>query len=151
MKLNSLVSPRRLGGAVLVAAALVLGACAQTGGHSAHSDVPVVSSNAQITAKGAFTGDSNHVTTGGAEILRQDGKWYVKLGKDFFFDGAPDPKVALGNGKFVQDATLAPLRSNTGEQLYEIPASLDVADFNQVWIWCEEFAVPLGHANLKLT
>lgn len=151
MNFQSLVSARRLGGAVLVTAALVLGACAQTGGRSAHSEAPVLSSNAVITAQGAFTGDSNHVTTGGAEIVRQDGKWYVKLGEDFFFDGAPDPKVALGNGSFVKEATLASLRSNTGEQLYEIPASLDVADFNQVWIWCEKFAVPLGHANLKLT
>ncbi|MHC4615567.1 MAG: hypothetical protein ACYTAU_18570 [Planctomycetota bacterium] len=27
---------------------------------------------------------------------------------------------------------------------------MDVADFNEVWIWCEKFSVPLGTAKLKL-
>ncbi|MEM9371265.1 MAG: DM13 domain-containing protein, partial [Pseudomonadota bacterium] len=43
------------------------------------------------------------------------------------------------------------LAASTGEQVYVIPAGLDVADFNEIWIWCEKFSVPLGVAKLSLS
>ena len=50
---------------------------------------------------GEFTGKSNHVTSGRAEVVVQGGKAEVILLDDFFFDGAPDPKVALGKDGHV--------------------------------------------------
>ena len=111
----------------------------------------VSSTNALTTATGGFEGKSNHVTRGDASIQQIDGEWYVVLGENFFFDGAPDPKVALGADGYRADAILSPLNANEGAQLYKIPASLDVADFDQIWLWCEKFNVPLGVADLKLT
>ena len=40
---------------------------------------------------GEFTGKSNHVTKGRAEVVTQNGKSQVILLDDFWFDGAPDP------------------------------------------------------------
>ncbi|MEM9792879.1 MAG: DM13 domain-containing protein, partial [Pseudomonadota bacterium] len=37
---------------------------------------------------------------------------------------------------------------NTGRSQYEIPSSIDVSAYNEVWIWCERFNVPLGVAKL---
>ena len=102
------------------------------------------------TARGTFEGKSNHVTTGHASIARAQGQWVVILEDDFTFDGAPDPHVALGNNGYDKNASLALLSSNKGRQVYAIPASLDVADFNEVWIWCDKFTVPLGVAKLTL-
>jgi hypothetical protein len=102
------------------------------------------------TASGTFHGASGHATSGTASIFRVDGQWVVSLGSDFSFDGAPDPHVALGHDGYRADATLGKLSSNHGAQLYAIPSNLDVADFNEVWIWCEKFSVPLGTAKLKL-
>ena len=142
-----IITPLR---ATALAAMLALGACAaETAAHHATA-AGTAAIHGTKTAEGAFTGASNHVTTGHASIYTEGGKWFVSFGEDFTFDGAPDPKVALGHDGFDPDALLAPLASNTGAQVYEIPAPLDVADYNEVWIWCEEFAVPLGVAKLKL-
>lgn len=99
---------------------------------------------------GAFTGDSNHVTTGGVTVVKTDAGYEIRLGPDFTFDGAPDPRVGFGkDGKFVDPTDFEPLRSNTGEQVYKVPASIDASTFDTVVIWCRRFSVPLGHARLN--
>lgn len=131
-------------------------ACAPAASNKAASSAvtapaaPVVASDARVTATGSFVGDSNHETRGGVRVLRSEGQWIVELGDDFFHDGAPDPKVALGNDGFREEAILAPLRSLTGKQTYALTPGLNIGNYNQVWIWCEQFSVPLGHANLTL-
>lgn len=94
---------------------------------------------------GTFSGLSNHVTSGTAEIAGNE----INLLDDFFFDGAPDPKVALGRDGVYDPATLmGPLTSNSGASSYTAPAGIDPADYNEVWIWCERFNVPLGVASV---
>ena len=97
---------------------------------------------------GTFKGQSNHVTTGSVTV--KDGK--IILGKDFDFDGAPDPRVALGNGgKFKAGSKndFAVLKKDKGSQTYSIPSNMNEADFDTVIIWCRKFTVPLGYAKLK--
>ena len=98
---------------------------------------------------GTFTGKSNHVTRGRAEVVTQNGRSEVILLDDFWFDGAPDPKVALGRNGFDPSTLMGPLSSNTGKQTYAVPAGIDAATYNEVWIWCERFNVPLGVAALN--
>jgi hypothetical protein len=94
---------------------------------------------------GTFVGESNHVTTGTAEIADN----MVNLLSDFTFDGAPDPQVALGNNGYDASTLMGLLQSNSGEQSYEIPAGINPDDYNEVWIWCVRFNVPLGVARLN--
>jgi len=137
------------------AAAMAVTGCAQQAATTAASSTPTISAaaaaSATVTARGTFVGKSDHITTGHASIGRVDGQWVVILEDDFVFDGAPDPHVALGSSGYRKDASLALLSSNNGKQVYAIPAGLDVADFNEIWIWCDKFAVPLGVAALSLT
>lgn len=93
---------------------------------------------------GKFKGASNHVTTGTAELL----KGSVELLADFTFDGAPDPKVALGKDGYDPNTLMGPLKKNRGASSYQIPAGINPDDYNEVWIWCERFNVPLGVAKL---
>lgn len=94
---------------------------------------------------GTFTGVNNHITTGTAEIA--DGK--VNLLDDFTFDGAPDPKVALGkDGNYDPTTLMGLLESNSGASSYAIPAGINPNDYNEVWIWCERFNVGLGVAPI---
>ena len=72
---------------------------------------------------GEFTGKSNHVTTGRAEVVNQNGKQTVELLSDFEFDGAPDPKVALGNNGYDASTLMGPLKANSGKQVYEAERS----------------------------
>ncbi len=140
---------------LLASALLLVSACAQPPKPAAKPSAPSISAaqaaNAEVTARGTFTGKSKHVTTGHASIGKVGKQWVVILEDDFTFDGAPDPHVALGSNGYRKDASLALLSSNNGKQVYAIPATLDVAKFNEIWIWCDKFAVPLGVAALKLT
>lgn len=42
-----------------------------------------------------------------------------------------------------------PLKSNSGVQTYELPATLDPADDTEAWVWCEKYFAPLGVAALE--
>ncbi len=74
----------------------------------------------------------------------------VVLEDDFDFDGAPDPKLGFGkDGKYDHGSQISPLGSNKGRQVYEVPASIDPEAYNQFYVWCEKYSVPLGVADLK--
>jgi hypothetical protein len=146
----SLILTRR--SALALATIGAAAACAQaTGTKTAASPAPTVGADALVTAVGQFTGKSDHVTTGGVRVVRSNNQWIIELGDDFEHDGAPDPKVALGADGYRQEAILGPLRSLTGRQAYALKAGLNIGDYNEVWIWCEKFNVPLGLAPLTLT
>ncbi|GFE64539.1 DM13 domain-containing protein [Litoreibacter roseus] len=119
--------------ATLSAAASVIAPYALAGGHG---------------RLGTFTGASNHVTTGTAELVKSGNGGSVELLDDFTFDGAPDPKVALGKDGYDPSTLMGPLTSNNGASSYQIPAGINPDDYNEVWIWCERFNVPLGVAKL---
>ncbi|MEM7684562.1 MAG: DM13 domain-containing protein [Paracoccaceae bacterium] len=99
--------------------------------------------------KGSFTGLSNHVTKGDVEVIQTADGWEIHLKDSFWFDGAPDPRVGFGkDGKFVDPTDFEPLRENSGSQVYKVPANINPEDFDEVYIWCRKFSVPLGVASL---
>ena len=110
-----------------------------------------VSAGTGIAASGQFTGASDHITTGGVSIVKTaDGGAVVILDSDFSLDGAPDPRVGFGvDGAYKDASDLGELVSKTGVSVYIVPPSVNVDDFNEVYIWCRKFAVPLGVAALK--
>ncbi|MEX3017476.1 DM13 domain-containing protein [Gymnodinialimonas hymeniacidonis] len=129
----------------LIFAGFALGIAAATFATAASADT--------IAASGTFTGLSDHITTGGVTIVETSGGGSVViLNADFSLDGAPDPSVGFGiNGEYVAASDLGELTSINGLQAYPVPAGLDVTDFTEVFIWCDEFSVPLGVAALSNT
>ena len=109
---------------------------------------PVTSAFADVT--GSFTGASDHITTGDVTITKNaDGTATVTFAANFSLDGAPDPRVGFGkDGKYVDLSDLGELKNINGAQSYIVPASLDIDDFNELYIWCLQFGVPLGVAEL---
>ncbi len=103
------------------------------------------------TKTGSFHGASNHVTTGDYTISKQsDGSYVITLEDNFSLDGAPDPSVGFGkDGKYSKATYLGNLKNLKGKQSFAIPASVDLSDFNEVYIWCAKFTVPLGVAPLN--
>jgi len=98
---------------------------------------------------GSFTGVSGHTTTGQVAVVRTADGWEVHLKDDFSFDGAPDPRVGFGTaGKFAANTDFEPLRSKSGAQVYQVPADVDPAAFDEVYIWCRKYSVPLGVAQI---
>lgn len=113
--------------------------------------VPSIASAGDVAATGSFAGTNDHVTTGGVTIVKtENGGAVVILDANFSLDGAPDPSVGFGkDGTFVKATDLGALTQNTGLQVFVVPASVNVDDFNEVYIWCEQFNVSLGIASLK--
>lgn len=103
------------------------------------------------TPSGTFKGASDHITKGGVSIVKTTGGGHVViLDKDFSLDGAPDPRVGFGKGgKYDASTDLGALTKINGLQAYVVPAGVDVSKFNEVYIWCRKFSVPLGVAALK--
>lgn len=104
----------------------------------------------ETNAVGSFVGASDHITTGGVEIVKTaDGGAVVILDSDFSLDGAPDPRVGFGSdGTYVEASDLGELQNISGLQVYVVPPTINVDDFNEIYIWCEQFSVPLGVASL---
>jgi hypothetical protein len=102
------------------------------------------------TKTGSFHGASNHVTQGDYTISKQaDGSHIITLEDNFSLDGAPDPSVGFGkDGKYSKATYLGNLKQLKGKQSFVIPASVDLSQFNEVYIWCAKFTVPLGVAPL---
>ena len=112
---------------------------------------PISAVAEETGTRGSFTGASDHITTGGVQIVKTaDGGAVVILDSDFSLDGAPDPRVGFGSdGVYAEATDLGELQNISGLQIYVVPPSVNVDDFNEVYIWCLQFSVPLGVASLS--
>ena len=110
---------------------------------------PLTASAGEALSQGSFTGKSDHVASGSVEVVQTENGLQVILGEDFNFDGAPDPKLGFGKNGYDKSTKFSALKSNSGKQTYNIPESIDGTAYDEVWIWCEKYSVPLGVAKLK--
>ena len=78
--------------------------------------------------------------------------------ENFRTTNGPDLVVYLAKHPSPQQAadvvdggylSLGKLKGNVGNQNYEIPAAIDVAQYNSVVIWCELFGVLFSPASLS--
>ena len=95
----------------------------------------------------AFKKKNSYAVSGRAEIAKKGNGYVINLLDDFEFAGAPDPKIALGKNGYDSDTLMGLLKSNKGASSYEVPAGINPDDYNEVWIWCEKFNVPLAVAS----
>lgn len=106
-----------------------------------------------VFAEGSFRdADAFHKGSGSAKVYRQpDGAFLVRL-ENFMVTNGPALHVYLvrdrsgdvGSG-FVD---LGSLKGNKGNQNYDIPEDIDVAQFKSVVIWCKPFGVTFAVAGL---
>jgi hypothetical protein len=92
-----------------------------------------------------------------ATIYRlDDGRRVLRL-TDFATSNGPDVRLYLVAADDVQDdatvkregfVELGKLKGNKGDQNYEIPASVDLAKYRTVTVWCARFSVNFGSAPL---
>ena len=109
-----------------------------------------VQAGSDVVSSGTFRGASKHVTSGGITVVKTATGTLVILDQDFSLDGAPDPKLGFGkDGKYDTAAKIAHLSKKTGLQVYKVPAGVDASKYNEFYVWCEKFSVPLGVASLK--
>lgn len=123
----------------MLGAALMLGACAETAtqapvvDRSKPAPSAKIAKNAEIAAKGLFAGQSDVKTFGSASLGKTGNGWFVILNDDFRYGGSEAPKVGLGNNGYKTE--LARLSSFKGRQVYAIPASVNIDEVSEIWIW----------------
>lgn len=109
-----------------------------------------VSTPVRANPTGTFEGRSRHSTSGGVSIETRGNQTVIRLHDDFVLDSGPDPVVGLGKDGAWDPASFAgDLANLKGGQEYVVPATVDAASYNEVYIWCRAADVPLGVAMLK--
>ena len=97
-------------------------------------------------SQGDFVSDA-HTTTGVASI--NNSKTTLSL-TNFKTDDGPKLLVYLSTDKNSTDfVNLGDLKAISGNQNYAIPSNTDLDKYNIVSIWCVDFSVSFGHAELK--
>ncbi len=110
--------------------------------------------NVSTIASGAFESYA-HETTGIAQILQVSGKRSVLRLSNFKTSNGPDVHVFLVKSSDPKDIKsgsyldLGSIKGNLGDQNYDLPDDLNLADYNAVNIWCSRFSVRFGGASLK--
>jgi Electron transfer DM13 len=108
---------------------------------------------------GAFV-SHEHPTTGTARVLEHpDGRRQLAI-VGLETTNGPDVHVWLSAGPVLEGfdgwftaagyeyVDLGPIKGNIGDQLYDIPAGVDLDTFRTVDLWCVQFAVSFGAAAL---
>lgn len=134
-------------------------ATAATSEPSASPATPSPSPVNRLLASGAFV-SHEHRTTGMAQLIRlADGRTQLVL-RDLSTSDGPDLRVWLtdqlvttggwrvfDDGRYVE---VAKLKGNQGNQVYDLPADLDLAGLRSVTIWCKRFSVSFGAAPIEV-
>lgn len=99
---------------------------------------------------GSFVGaDSFHKVSGQARVIEDSGVRYLRL-ENFESINGPDLKVYLSEDLNAESyLSLGDLKGNIGSQNYEISSDVDIEKYDKVLIWCEQFSVLFGSADLE--
>ena len=113
----------------------------------------------ELLSTGTFVAHE-HATSGSVSIIEQPDGSRVLAIQGLSTSNGPDVHVWLSasdvvegfEGWFVAGGApyldLGPIKGNLGDQLYEIPADADLGRYRSVSLWCVQFAVSFGAAQL---
>jgi hypothetical protein len=117
---------------------------------------PAAAATMTTVAMGSFHSNA-HDTKGKATVIDLGGGRRVLRLTDFATSNGPDVRIYLVAAADVQDnetvktagfVELGPMKGNIGDQNYDIPATVDLANYKTVTIWCKRFSVNFGSAPL---
>lgn len=116
----------------------------------------IVAANTPIKTGKFVTVKQEKATTGQAKIYVENGKRYLELDSEFSTANGPAVEVILHKNNQVpvnivekDYISLAKLKSFKGNQVYLIPDNVNLDDYESVAIWCRQFNVTFGFAELK--
>ena len=109
-----------------------------------------------LTGNFVGVGDGIHNAEGIAKILAvNDGQTEHRILRleNFRSTNGPDLYVYLSkDARSISDGyiELARLKGNIGNQNYQIPTDVDLNEYSHVLIWCKQFSVLFGYADLEV-
>lgn len=111
------------------------------------NEVPVITAIA--IDSGYFSNGPHGSVTGKAKIYKTGSKYELAL-ENFSSSNGPDLKVYLSKEKQpVNFINLGSLKSTAGNQLYAVPATVNVNDYKYALIHCQQYNHLFGFAELR--
>ncbi len=105
--------------------------------------------NVTLVKEGSLMG-VGHSVTGDVKVYDDSGSLVVVL-DPFMSQNGPDLKVYLSKDeKATQYVNLGALKSVTGKQSYDVAGMPDLNEYKYVMIWCQQFSVLFGIAELQM-
>lgn len=105
-------------------------------------------SGQKLLLEGKFVNGA-HPTSGTAKIYEaKDGKRTLVF-ESLKSDAGPDLRIYIANDKAVTNFVELSNKVENGNKMYDIPAKVDLSKQKFVLIWCKQFSVLFGHAELK--
>ena len=103
-----------------------------------------------ITGPFVGAGDGFHNAEGLAKVIPlKEGQNILRL-ENFKSTNGPNVHLYLATDKVASNfIDLGRLKANNGNQNYNIPVGTDLAKYNMALIWCKDFSVLFGSAQLK--
>lgn len=125
-----------------------------------HGSSDKMEGSARLTKQGSFV-SHEHTTTGTASIVEDSatGKKQLVL-TDLSTSNGPDVHVWLSKAPVLEGKDgwfeagkhdhldLGPIKGNRGNQVYDIPESTNIDEWTNATLWCEDFNVSFGAAEL---
>jgi len=112
---------------------------------------------AQVVAEGQFRdADRAHSGSGIAKLVALPGGGFEVQFTEFRVTNGPDLEVWLSSHPDPAESSdvldneylsLGMLKGNVGDQSYPIPQGTELADFQSIVIWCEQFGVLFSPAS----
>lgn len=104
---------------------------------------------ATLLREGSWMGSGSHTVLGEARIYDDNGKKVLLL-SNFSSTNGPDLRVYLSTTTTASSfISLGRLKSTSGRQVYEIPDGTDLEQFTFALIWCQQFSVLFGSAEIQ--
>jgi hypothetical protein len=108
-----------------------------------------INPNATVLVKGNFSGANNYTVTGMVEVVNDNNQKRLVF-KNFNSSSGPDLRVYLATSTGASTIiSLGNLKSTNGQQVYDISGMPDFAQYKFALIWCQQFSVLFGSAELK--
>jgi hypothetical protein len=127
---------------------MILGLSACKKDEPAPIDQPIDPNGQTLTLQGAWM-TAVHTTTGNAKIYTKDGVRTLAF-ENFKTDNGPDLRVYLAKNVSASDfIDLGVLKSTAGNFTYPIEANINLSEHKFVLVWCRQFSVLFGSAELK--
>jgi hypothetical protein len=109
---------------------------------------PVITTG-KVIAQGSLSGNMNYKVSGVAKAIEDNGVKSVRL-ENFSSTNGPDLKVYLAkDANAASFINLGNLKSTSGNQNYALTGSINLAEYKYILIWCQQFGVLFGSAQLN--
>jgi hypothetical protein len=119
--------------------------CQVEGELTRNVDDTVIAPNAILKYHGTFEPTSGIIVSGEAKIYQEGNQYKVKL-DNFSVSNGPDLKVYLSKAATPTD--FVNLGNLTSQTVYQIPQSVNVADYSHVLIHCQQYSHLFAVAKL---